>query len=321
MMNSLNDVINKINESSKVALSFHASPDGDSVGASLALMNGLRSVGKSVYIVSKEAVPSTYSFLPAAGEIDGETKCLSDNTDLFIILDCGNVERINSEENILNRKYTLANIDHHVSNDFYGDLNYVDAKSSSMGEIVFDILNLLNIKITEDIAKCIYTSILTDTGSFRHSNTTSKTHMVASALLETKIDFNEIHRLVFDNKEYCRIKLLGKAIENMYLTCNEKVSIIKITSDLFKQLGIEDNETSDIVSLGLKINSVEVAVLLKEAKDGTKISLRSKSFIDVRKIAENYGGGGHIRAAGAFMKTSVEESEDIIKKALEKELI
>ncbi|MHC1683193.1 MAG: bifunctional oligoribonuclease/PAP phosphatase NrnA [Clostridiaceae bacterium] len=321
MKNSLQDIINKINESSKIALSFHTSPDGDSTGSSLALMQGLRSIGKNAYIVSKEAVPSSYKFLPFSNEITGEIKKVQNDTDLFIILDCGNVERINTEEEIPSNSFTLINIDHHISNDLYGELNYVDIKASSMGEIVFEMLNLLKISITKDIAKCIYTSILTDTGSFRHSNTTPKTHSIVSKLLETEIDFSEIHRLIFDNKEFCRIKLLGKAIEGMYLTCNDKVSFIKITSDLFKELGIEDNETSDLVSLGLKVNTVEVAILLKEAKDGTKVSLRSKDAVDVRKIAEVYGGGGHIKASGAFIKAPIEEAEQIIKKALEEELI
>lgn len=321
MMNNLNDIINKINESSKIALSFHSSPDGDSIGSSLALMQGLRGIGKKVYIVSKENIPANYRFLPYADEISSETKNIKPDTDLVVILDCGNVERINIEDGLSNRKFTLINVDHHVSNDYYGDLNYVDTKASSMGEIVFELLQLSGITITKDIAKCIYTSILTDTGSFRHSNTTSKTHVIVSKLLETEIDFSEIHRLIFDNKEYSRIKLMGKAIESMYLTCDNKVSIIKITNDMFKELGIEDTDTSEIASLGLKINSVEVAVVLKEAKDGTKISFRSKSFVDVRKVAEIYGGGGHIKAAGAFLKTSIYEVEDIIKTVLEKELI
>lgn len=317
----INDIIELINGSSKIALSFHISPDGDSTGSSLALMQGLRSIGKEVYIVSKEATPKSLGFLPFSSEIDGNQSTIKQGTDLFIILDCGNSERVNTETDLNNIGCTLVNIDHHLSNELYGDYNFVDPKAAAMGEIVFKILKEMNISITNDIAKCIYTSLLTDTGSFRHLNTTKITHNIAGELIENGLDFGEIHRMIFDNKEFSRIKLLGKAIEGMYLAHNGKTCVIILTKKIFEELGIEDSDTSDIVSIGLKISSAEACILVKEADSGVKVSLRSKSTLDVRNVAEVFGGGGHIRASGAFVGLPLEQAIEKILGAIENEML
>ena len=316
----MNKIIEKINESSKIALSFHTSPDGDSIGSSLAFLQGLRTLGKEVYIVCKEDMPKTFKFLPYSDEITGTCDVVKDGTDILIVLDCGNLERVNTNSKLSERNYTLINIDHHMSNDLYGDLNYVDTKSSSMGEIVFMILEAMNIEVTEDMAKCMYTSLLTDTGSFRHSNTTSRTHNIAGKLLDTGIDFSEIHRQIFDNKEFNRVKFMGRAIESLKLTLDGKVGVIKITDKDFEDFAIEDKDTSDIVNIGMKIGSVDVMILLKEGEEGTKVSLRSKNIVDVRKVAENFGGGGHVRASGARIMKSIDESEEMLLEIIEKEL-
>ena len=315
----MNKIIEKINESSKIALSFHTSPDGDSLGSSLAFLQGLRTLGKEVYIVCKEDMPKTFKFLPYSNEIINSCDVVKEGTDIFIVLDCGNLERVNTNSELSERDYTLINIDHHMSNDLYGDLNYVDTKASSMGEIVFMILEAMNIEVTKDMAKCMYTSILTDTGSFRHSNTTSRTHNIAGKLLDTGIDFSEIHRQIFDNKEFNRVKFMGRAIESLKLTLDGKVGVIKIRDKDFEDFGIEDKDTSDIVNIGMKIGSVDVMILLKEGEEGTKVSLRSKNIVDVRKVAENFGGGGHVRASGARIMKSIDESEELLLKIIEEE--
>lgn len=315
----MNKIIEKINESSKIALSFHTSPDGDSLGSSLAFLQGLRTLGKEVYIVCKEDMPKTFKFLPYSNEIINSCDVVKEGTDIFVVLDCGNLERVNTNSELSERDYTLINIDHHMSNDLYGDLNYVDTKASSMGEIVFMILEAMNIEVTKDMAKCMYTSILTDTGSFRHSNTTSRTHNIAGKLLDTGIDFSEIHRQIFDNKEFNRVKFMGRAIESLKLTLDGKVGVIKIRDKDFEDFGIEDKDTSDIVNIGMKIGSVDVMILLKEGEEGTKVSLRSKNIVDVRKVAENFGGGGHVRASGARIMKSIDESEELLLKIIEEE--
>ena len=172
------------------------------------------------------------------------------------------------------------------------------------------------------MAKCLYTSLITDTGSFRHSGTTSVTHTIAGDLINTGIDFSEIHRAIFDNKKFERIKLYGKVIDKMELIGN-KICIMSLTDDMLSDLMIDKNsDTSDIISFGMQIESVEVAVLIKETKTGVKISLRSKAIVDVRKVAEKFNGGGHIKAAGLSMENkTLAEAKAIIIKELEKELM
>lgn len=320
----VNEMIDKIKSSKKIAITFHVSPDGDSIGASLGLLCGLRLIKKDVSILCKEKLPDVFSFLPNSSEITGENAVISDDIDLLITLDCGDVERLNYEKDdksFKNRDYFVINVDHHLTNKSFGNLNYVDTSASSVGEIVYHILKEMNVCINQEIAACLYTSILTDTGSFRHSNTTRTTHLIAGDLISTGIDFSEIHRIIFDNKKFEALKLQGLVLNNMYLTCNKRLCIMKVTKAMIDESEVDEADTGDLVSIGLKVNTAEVCVLLKEKDDVVKLSLRSKSNVDVRKIAEKFNGGGHTKAAGLVMEKSIEEAEEIIVSEIEKELI
>lgn len=317
----IKEIIEMIMKSKKIGITFHESPDGDSLGSSLALLNALRSIDKCVYIICKEKLPETFSFLNLSQEIDGSCPKLLVGTDCLITLDCGNIERLNCNINFENRNFNIINIDHHISNDKFGDINYVDIEASSVGEIVYKLIKKMGIDINTNIATCIYTSILTDTGSFRHSNTTYTTHDIVSDLMKkTKFDFSSIHRNIFDNKKLPIIKLQGLVINSLYLANDGKLCVMKLTQEMLREVGLEQCDSAEFMSLGLKISSVEAAVLIKEKSRGIKASLRSKQYADVRKIAENYGGGGHIRAAGLSMDVSVNEAERLLIKDFQQEL-
>jgi len=319
----MNDILNEIRRSSRIAISFHISPDGDSLGSALALRQGLIKLGKEAYIISKEVPPFNLTFLPGSGSIDGKTTTVLPCTDVVIILDCGDAARINGDIDINNRKYTLIQMDHHLTNELYGDLNYVDTNSSAMSEIVYQMLNILGIAMDKDIATCLYASMIADTGSFMYASTTSVTHAIAGHLINSGINFSSIHRNVFGNKPYKRVKFIGKAIDNMELVSDERIAVFQLTMKIFTESGIEPGiDTADIINIGLDIDTTLVAVLLKEGTDMVKVSLRSKSYVDVRKIAEAFGGGGHTKAAGCVIKnTSMAEVKNIIIKEIEKELI
>ncbi len=318
----MNKILEKIKESNRIAITFHASPDGDSLGTSLALFQGLSKIGKEVYILSKEEIPKDFRFLAYSEVITGKSFEVTPGTECVIVLDCGDVKRINANINFEDRSYTLINLDHHMSNELYGDLNYVDTNASAMSEIIYQMLRIMGVKIDKDMAACLYTSLITDTGSFRHSGTTSVTHTIAGDLINTGIDFSEIHRIVFDNKKFERIKLYGKVIDKMEVI-KDKICIMTLTKDRILELGIDTSaDTSDIIVFGMQIDTVEVAALIKETEAGVKVSLRSKSIIDVRKVAERFDGGGHIKASGLFMENkTVDEAKSIIIRELEKELI
>lgn len=318
---TINNVIEKIKESKKIAITFHTSPDGDSLGSSTALALALRSLGKDCSILCKEAIPQTFTYLPCSEEITGENYNVEKDTDLVIVLDCGDFKRINAEILLKDRDYTLINLDHHMSNELYGDLNYVNTNAAAVGEIVYQILKLLDISLTKEIGVALYTSLLTDTGSFRHSNTTSDTHNIAGDIINTGIDFSEIHRIIFDNKSFNKVKLYGKVIETMTLECNKKVVFMELTNKMLEELNLDGSDTSDLITFGSKVEGAEVTVLIKESEDGVKVSLRSKNKVDVRKVAEGFNGGGHIRAAGFVAESNIQTIKEKLITILEKELI
>lgn len=314
-----NKIIKTIMESNTIGITFHVSPDGDAIGSSLALYKALIKIGKEVYILCDEEFPEDFKFLSGFENFDKNRK-LSNDFDLVIVLDCGNKERICTNIDFL-APYKIINIDHHKSNDFYGHINYVDTKAAALGEIIFKIVNDLNIPIDKEIAPCLYTSILTDTGGFRFSNTTSNTLRVISTLLEgNSFDFSDIYRRIYSSKEFKRIKLFGKVIEGMKLCLDGKGVLMTVTLDMLRELDIELQDSSDIVNIGMEIDSIDVGILIKETQNGLKVSLRSKYLVDVSKVAETFNGGGHKRAAGLILNTTFEEGEKLLIEALEKEL-
>jgi phosphoesterase RecJ-like protein len=318
---SLNNIVHIIKACRKIALTFHVSPDGDSLGSAIALMLAIRMLNKDVYILSKDKAPYLYSFLPHHDTINKAQADPSCDTDCVIVLDCGDMKRISADLELSNKKFTLINIDHHLSNDYYGDINYVDTNSASVGEIIFELIQLLGVPLTETIAQCLYTSIVSDTGGFRHLNTTPKTHLITSELIKTGVSFDKIHQALFQSKKIERVKLYGLVIESMYLIENNSVCVMKLSQEMLFKSGAEISDTSDIITLGMDIDSVKVAVLLKESNGETKISLRSKSDVDVRKIAEGFGGGGHVRASGLTINKPLLEAEYLIIEAIKKEMI
>ena len=322
---TLGQIAKFILEGKKIGITYHVSPDGDAVGSVLALFNALKSLNKDCYILSKDTLSDNLKFLKGSDEVTGEITEPDDETDIVVILDCGNLERVSA--NLKKFTGTIVNIDHHLSNDKYGDINYIDSNAAATAEIVFELLNLMGINFDEansvikDIGTCMYTSIVTDTGGYRHSNVTERTHKISATLKKIGVDNTFIYQSLFDNKDFSRIKLIGKALSNMQLILNGKVALLEIDKNFTADLGIDIGDTSDIISYGLQIKGVEVTLLLKEVEDGVKASLRAKNYVDVRKIAEVFGGGGHIRASGIKMKNmSMEEAKYEILNEIQKEL-
>ena len=322
---TLGQIAKFILEGKKIGITYHVSPDGDAVGSVLALFNALKSLNKDCYILSKDTLSDNLKFLKGSDEVTGEITEPDDETDIVVVLDCGNLERVSA--NLKQFTGTIVNIDHHLSNDKYGDINYIDSNAAATAEIVFELLNLMGINFDEansvikDIGTCMYTSIVTDTGGYRHSNVTERTHKISATLKKIGVDNTFIYQSLFDNKDFSRIKLIGKALSNMQLILNGKVALLELDKAFTEDLGIDIGDTSDIISYGLQIKGVEVTLLLKEVEDGVKASLRAKSYVDVRKIAEVFGGGGHIRASGIKIKNmSMEEAKYEILNEIQKEL-
>lgn len=306
-------------QSNNIGITYHVSPDGDAVGSVLALHKGLKKLGKNSYIISKDKISDNLFFLLNSDKITGEVTETKKDTDLVIVLDCGNFNRISAD--LHGYKGKIINIDHHISNDYYGDENYVDTKAAATAEVVYELLEVLGVQVDKEIGTCLYTSLVTDTGAFRHSNVTWRTHKIASELKRLDVDNTFIYQSLFDNKSFDKIKLIGRVLTNMELLLDGKVAIFEIRKSLIEDLNMDVVDTSDIISYGLQVKGVEIAILLKEVEGNVKASLRSKNDVDVRAVAEVLGGGGHVKAAGVSISdTNLYDAKAKILEEIEKVL-
>ncbi len=295
-MISFKKIEDLINNSKTIGITYHVSPDGDAIGSLLALKFALHKLNKNVIIFSKDNLKKNtlISFLPGIREVDGNTYKVGNDVDLLIIVDCANLERVSCEFDI-DEVETLG-IDHHISNDNYCKYNFVDSGASSTGEIVYGIVKKFGIEIDKNISTCIYTSIMTDTGGLRFECSTKKTFSIIGEIVDTGLDFWNIYERLFLVQPYSKIKLLSLVFDKLKIV-DEKICIMKITEDMFQKSGCSDEHTSDIVSMGLTIKNVLVSVLIKNFQNKVKVSLRGKDNIDVCKVAQVFGGGGHVKAA------------------------
>lgn len=311
------DIVQKIMQTEKLALVTHASPDGDAVGSTMSLALALRSIGKDVEILSKEPAPLNLSFLALYDEY-GALSVLTEDRELLIALDCGNKDRLSMERDGF-EEIDKINIDHHVSNEMYGMLNYVDTKSASTAEIIFELIKALKIRMDESMAECLYTGIVSDTGSFRFPSTTAKTLRITAELLETGLDFSRIQRILFGTSEFKRIKLLGRALMTMESHLDGFVSTMNLVASDFNTLSISDRDSGDIVNYGLEPPESDVSVLFKEAEGFFRVSVRTKSVIDASALCGKFDGGGHVRAAGCNIKAdSLEEAKSAVLDEIER---
>ena len=292
---SLQDIRKTILSSKKIGITYHVSPDGDAVGSALALYQGLLKLNKDVYLISKDELAEYLRFLPCSEKIDGKTIEPLEGTDLVIGVDCGDLERLSADLDYYRK--TIINIDHHISNKYYGDINFVDTAASAAAEIIYALLEEMKIEIDIDMGTCLYTSLVTDTGSFRHSNVTERTLLIVSKLKSIGVNNTYIYTQLFDNKKVETLRATGAVLNKMELLCNGKLALMII-----------DEEQRSII-------------LIKQNENAVKASLRSKNNVDVRKIAEALGGGGHIKASGVtFKDDTLEEAKEKLLTIIQDEL-
>ncbi|SHG94756.1 phosphoesterase RecJ domain-containing protein [Anaerosphaera aminiphila DSM 21120] len=306
-----------IEDSNKIYIASHVSPDGDNIGSLLAMFKILKNLNKEVYMIMNEDAPDDESFLPNL-KYAVKSDDLDSDSDLFITLDCADLNRLGIAKNLfLNSKYTV-NIDHHYTNTNYAQLNIVDSKASATGELLYTIFSELNLKLDTEIATCLYTAISSDTGSFKYDSTTSYTFEVASELLKYNIDKREININLYQNKSLEKTKLFLEALNSFELYGNDKIGLVTISDDLIKSIGAKNSDADGIVEFIRDISGIEIAILLKEKSDCIRLSLRTKSYANAINIASKFNGGGHIRAAGATIELPLKDTK---KKVVEYSLM
>lgn len=303
-------VIETIKNHKRFLLISHENPDGDAVGSVLGLYFGLKKLKKFVVPVLPDPVPKIYSFLKGSDQIKQDFDL--DEIEVAIVLDCADIGRVENLKKKLTKIPKKINIDHHPSNFSFGEINYIDPKSSSTSELVLKILNKLNIKIDKDISYALYTGLMTDTGGFRFANTNLNTFKAATFLVKNGANSFYISEMVYSMKPLKALKLLGRALEKLKKENGIIFSIL--TLDDFKEFDAEEEDAEGVVEFLNKSNEANIAILFKQKNNGFyKVSLRSKGDIDVKDIAIKFGGGGHMNAAGFDIK---ENPKSVLEKII-----
>lgn len=311
-------IVEAINRSHSVLLTAHYSPDGDNIGSQLALYFALKRLGKEVEMINADPVPGRYSFLPGADRFRVSRK-IDRDYDIMFVLDCGEIERLGGLT--AERAGFLINIDHHQGCGDFADITWCRESACATGELIYELLLELGAEIDKDIAVCLYVSIATDTGFFRFANTNARTMTIASDLLARGADAGKISELIYEREPVARFRLLGKMLEKMELVCGNKVAVMTAALEDFRNTGASQEDTDSFSNYPKSIQGVEIGIIFQEIEPGiVKISMRSKGKVNVAALAREFGGGGHIRAAGFRTKESLDEIKPKLYKALVKKL-
>lgn len=313
-------IIDVINKSSKIAVTSHVVPDGDNIGSSLALCLALQKLNKEVEFVLDDNIPVVYQFLKGAREVERKTSFANHDYDLLIAMDCGDLDRLGKVKQLAEHT-RLINIDHHISNTRFGEINLVEENASATAEITYKLIKSMGIFIDKDIADCVYTGIVTDTGMFQYSNTSEETHSIAAELIIAGVSPGDIFNKVYQNSPKEKVLLMKEALKSLEFYYEDKVSYIAVSKAQMDDITKDDLDTEGIVNLARDIAGIEAAVFLKEKEPNVvKASLRSKDKIDVCAVAKKFGGGGHIRAAGCTLNCSLEQAKQQILQEIEKQI-
>lgn len=289
-----------VEQSNNIYVVGHINPDGDSIGAAFGMCLALESIGKNAKVViSKRS--SVYDFLPHIDEYSVDS-IKEDQYDLLICVDSSDKERLSISKEDFDKAKNILVLDHHIAKIPYGDVNCIFSDLPAASQIVFDLINYLNIKIDKDIATYLYMGIMTDTGSFNYSSTKPSTFEAASVLIATGIDFADICKRVNDTKDEGVLYLIRATIENMEVYYDGQVRLSFVPYDIIKLIGLDEEDAEGMTNYLRMVKGTEVAIYIRGKSDGTnKVSLRSNGKVDVSKIAIAFGGGGHMRASGYTM--------------------
>lgn len=315
-MESFLEIKNKIMESKKILITAHVNPDGDAIGAGLALLSGIEKFNKNceVKFVLQDKTPDRVRFL----ELEKRAEIYDTNKkydiDLAICVDSATLTRIGDVEKAIKNVFTI-NIDHHISNPKYGNINYVENVSST-SEIIYKFLKFLNVEIDINIGEALYTGLVNDTGNFKHDNVTEETFKMAGYLVKIGVNNSKIVREFLNTKSMAAIKFLGQAMYEMKFDEKKKLAYFYLSNEDFMKNGGRKEDTEEIVENLVSYEKAEVSLFLREDTIGViKGSMRSKHDIDVNTIAGTFGGGGHRKASGFTSELSADE---IVRTILEK---
>ncbi|MFH0917837.1 MAG: bifunctional oligoribonuclease/PAP phosphatase NrnA [Candidatus Omnitrophota bacterium] len=299
---SLNEICQSIKKYNNFLITAHTSPEGDALGSQLGFYNLIKKLGRRATIISDDQLPYGYDFLPGFQRIrrfGQKSKYIK--FDCLVVLDCADLKRTGRVYKLNLDHQPVLNIDHHISNQIFGDVNWVNVQASSCSEMIYQLYKRLHLAMDKDTALVLYTGIMTDTGSFRYSNTSSSTLKAAGELLKLGVNVAEVYRYAYENISPSEAKLLLKFLSQVKFFGRGKIAAFSIDPKLYggKRIGLD--LADHVLSFGRAIKGVEVVVLFKNSlgpNSLVRVNLRSQGRVDVNKIAAFFGGGGHQTAAG-----------------------
>jgi len=307
-----------IQDRTRIAVTTHVNPDGDAIGSQMAMAHYLRQIGKDVVLLNCDRMPDYFSFLDPEGEIalfeEQAHDALVAGLDGCIVVDISDWARLRGLGSALRRhNIPVACIDHHIPSDKMGEVHVCYQEASSTGEMIYDLLLDSGAELTLPIVDAIYTCVMTDTGSFRFSNTNARTHRIAAELLERGAHYRAIYEKVYENNSKQRTLLMAKLLERMHFACDDRLAYFSLTQELLRQTGAQLWETEGFSELPRTIARVEVSLMFTETEAGnTKVSFRSKGRVAINGMATLFGGGGHKYASGATLAMSLNQAVEAV---------
>ena len=299
-------------------ISTHVNPDPDALGSELGMAIYLRALGKNVRIVNEEPAPERLAFLPQARQVKGYAHSRPIACDAAIILDCGELGRIGKVQKLISSETFVINIDHHVTNDFFGDLNLVEPKASSTAEVLYALFREAGHALTKDLAFNLYVGLMTDTGSFRFENTTARTHAICADLMRFGFSITDIYRKVYASIPYKDLKEFTKLISRFDVLYDGRVVCIELSRKILSRFSEQFDLRDTIFQFLRAMRGVDVFVIFTEVgPKKTRINLRSSNNFDVAKLASDFQGGGHKRASGCTIDKGIKEARQVFFSRIE----
>jgi bifunctional oligoribonuclease and PAP phosphatase NrnA len=309
----LSQVVEIIEKKSDFAITTHIKPDGDGVGSSLGLCWLLKSLGKNAEVLVNGAVPPAYRSLPGADQII-DAREVNGHYDAIFVIECSDIGRPGIEG--LENAFTV-NIDHHATSEHFGTVNWIDSTASAVGEMIYNLCKAIGGRITKEIAECVYMALVTDTGSFHFPNTSERTLKVASELVKAGASPAKISEAVYNNYPWSRIELMRQVLATIERHDNGRIASMRQSLAMREEAKAIDGDNNGFVNIPLAASEVIASMYMREiGPKKYRVSLRSKGDINVAKVAEKFGGGGHKNAAGLGIEGDWDEKEMEIVEAL-----
>jgi phosphoesterase RecJ-like protein len=310
---TLQQIVEVMRARPRFVIASHIRPDGDAIGSQMAMAYALRHLGKHVRVIGRDAAPPPLREFPGVDQIEILTH-VDDPGDAVVVMESGDLARTGVTG--LDRGYVI-NIDHHVGNSMYGALNWFDVSAAACGEMVFDLVGALGVPLSHDIAVHLYVAILTDTGSFHHSNITPRTFDICRQCVEAGVDPSAVARSVFDNNNLGRLKLMGAVLSRMQLDSTGRLATVSVDEVLVTACQGTYEDTEGLINLPLTVRDIQAVVFFKEVGPGDwRVSMRSKGDVNINAVAREFGGGGHKNASGCSASGSLEQLKRVFQEKI-----